>query len=430
MNRWRLTLLSLSICVTVILISHILPPVAAAAMPVEIQSTTLFRLFQRDNLTNKDESVAPVYEYLQADIGQYNTKGLSLHLYGWGRTDLARNDYYEDNSTAELLYGYLEYTRPFSNLNLRLGRQQIVAGIANDSIDGLSLFTNLGDKFSLSAYGGFPVAFSTIQGRSGDYIYGGRIAHHLNSRYAIGLSYQQLSNDGDKQNQQLGIDTAFKLPAGISLSGRSSYNLENDGWGEHFYEVPVTLGDFSIRPFFEKYDYRDYFAYGNRTPNPFSILTQSNEGLTTYGTDILWGKTSKWDIGAKVKHFTYHVNDDTATYYAGLVTWHGAALTQIGGELGTMQGDAAKNNYLLSRLFFYWDRPNERLGSFVSGDLVYALYDESIYGKDSSFFASLGAGQRFFKDRLELKLSGDYSVDPNFDSDFRGMLVMNYRFGL
>ncbi len=95
-----------------------------------------------------------------------------------------------------------------------------------------------------------------------------------------------------------------------------------------------------------------------------------------------------------------------------------------------MQGDAAKNNYQLSRLFFYWDRPGGLQSSFISGDLLYALYDEAIYGEDSSLFASLGVGQRFLKDRLELKLSGDYSADPNFDSDTRGMLVMNYRFGL
>jgi len=95
-----------------------------------------------------------------------------------------------------------------------------------------------------------------------------------------------------------------------------------------------------------------------------------------------------------------------------------------------MQGDAARNQYQLSRLFFYWDRPGDRVASFISGDLLYALYDQAIFGKDSSFFASLGAGQRFRKNRLELKLSGDYSVDPNFDSDIRGMLVMNYRFGL
>ena len=430
MNRWRRSLLRFSICASVTLLSFLTPPLPASAAPVDIQSSTIFRLFQRDSLTDKDQTVAPVYEYLQADIGQYKNKGLSLHLYGWGRTDLAGSDFYRDDSTAELLYGYLEYTRPFSNLNLRLGRQQVVAGIANDSIDGLSLFSNLGANFSLSAYGGLPVAFGTVQGRSGDHIYGGRLSHHLASRYDLGLSYQQLSNDGDKQDQQLGIDTSFGLPAGVNLAGRSSYNLESDGWGEHFYQISAALGPFSFRPFFEKYDYRDYFASGDRTPNPFAILTRSAEGLTSYGTDILWKSIANWDIGAKVKHFTYQVNDDTATYYAGLLTWHGQELTQIGGELGTMQGDAAKNNYLLSRLFFYWDRPVGRVASFVSGDLLYALYDEEIFGTDSSFFASLGAGQRFLKDRLEVKLSGDYSADPNFDSDVRGMLVMNYRFGL
>ena len=428
MNRWRLTSIGCALCVTGTLL--LTPALFAAATPIDIQSSTILRFFQRDTLNKTDENVAPVYEYLQIDTGHANSKGLSFHFYGWGRTDLASADYYQDNSTAELLYGYLEYTRPFSNLNLRLGRQQVVAGIANDSIDGLSLFADLGTNFSLSAYGGLPVAFSSQQGRSGDHIYGGRFSHHLGSRYDLGLSYQQLSNDGDKEDQQWGIDTSFALPGGANFSGRSSYNLESDGWGEHFYQIQAGLGDFALRPFFEKYDYRDYFASGIQTPNPFTILTQSNEGLTAYGTDILWNKLAHWDIGAKIKHFTYRVNDDTATYYAGFLTWRGKELTQVGGELGTMQGDAAKNNYLLSRLFFYWDRPAERQGSFISGDLLYALYDQAIYGEDSSFFASLGAGQRFRKDRLELKLSGDYSVDPNFDSDVRGMLTMNYRFGL
>lgn len=430
MNRWRLTLLRFSVCATVTLFGLLTPPAPATAAPVGIQSSTIFRLLQRDSLTDKDQTVAPVYEYLQADFGQDKSKGLSLHLYGWGRTDLAGSDFYRDDSTAELLYGYLEYLHPASSLNLRLGRQQVVAGIANDSIDGLSLSADLGSSFSLSAYGGLPVAFGTVQGRNGDHIYGGRFSHHLASHYDLGLSYQQLGDDGDKQDEQLGIDSSFGLPGGISLGGRSSYNLENDGWGEHTYEARAALGPFSFRPFFEKYDYRDYFASGNRTPNPFAILTQSEEGLTSYGTDILWRKFAQWDIGAKVKHFTYEVNDDTATYYAGLLTWHGKELTQIGGELGTMQGDAAKNQYQLSRLFFYWDHPAALPASFISGDLLYALYDQAIFGQDSSFFASLGAGQRFLKDRLELKLSGDYSADPNYDSDVRGMLVMNYRFGL
>lgn len=429
MTRWRLTLLRSSLCATAILLCFGAAPALAVVAPLEIQSTTIFRLFQRDTLTDNEKSVAPIYEYLQADFGPLKSQGLSLHLYGWGRTDLAHGDYYRDNSTAELLYGYLEYTFPASNLNLRLGRQQIVAGIANDSIDGLSLFTDLGSNFSLSAYGGLPVAFDTTLGRKGDHIYGGRLSHHLASHYDIGLSYQELNNNGDTQDQQLGVDTSFALPGNINVAGRSSYNLESDGWGEHTYEINAALGDFSFRPFFEKYDYRDYFASGDRTPNPFAILTQSNEGLTSYGTDILWHKLPTWEIGAKVKHFTYTVSDNTADYYAGLMTWHAVELTQIGAELGKMQGDEAKNTYLLGRLFFYWDRPAGLPACFVSGDLLYARYDQEIYGKDNSFFASLGAGQRFLQDHLELKLSGDYSSDPNFDSDLRGMFTINYRFG-
>lgn len=427
MKRWRLPF---PVGVTLALICLITLPSQSANASAEFQSSTIFRLFQRDNLTGKSESVAPVYEYLQADIGNGNPKGLSLHLYGWGRTDLAGSDFYEDQSDAELLYGYLEYAHPASNLNLRLGRQQIVAGIANDSIDGLSLFSDLGEHFSLSAYGGLPVAFSTIQNRSGDHIYGGRLSHHLRSLYNIGLSYQKIVNDSDRQDQQLGIDSSFGLPANITLSGRSSYNLESNGWGEHSYEILAPVADFSLRPFFEKYDYRDYFAAGNLTPNPFGILTQSREGVTSYGTDILWHKLSHWDVGAKVKRFTYQVDDNNAAYYAGILTWHGAELTQIGGELGKMQGDTAKTTYTLSRCFFYWDQPGGRKASFISGDLLYALYDEAIYGEKNSLFASLGVGQRFLKDRLELKLSGDYNSGPDFNSDLRGTLVMNYRFGL
>ena len=146
MCHWRLTLFRFSLCATATLLSLLTPPASATAAPLDIQSTTIFRLFERDTLTSKDEMVAPVYEYLRADFGHENNKGLSLHLYGWGRTDLAGSDFYRDDSTAELLYGYLEYALPASNLNLRLGRQQVVAGITNDSIDGLSLFSDLGSQ--------------------------------------------------------------------------------------------------------------------------------------------------------------------------------------------------------------------------------------------------------------------------------------------
>jgi len=55
-------------------------------------------------------------------------------------------------------------------------------------------------------------------------------------------------------------------------------------------------------------------------------------------------------------------------------------------------------------------------------------YDEQIYGQDYSLWLSLGGGFRFFEDALEVKLSGDWSNDPYFDSDLRGMLKIQYKY--
>ena len=85
-----------------------------------------------------------------------------------------------------------------------------------------------------------------------------------------------------------------------------------------------------------------------------------------------------------------------------------------------MDGDTPENSYLLTRAYFYWDQSSGWLrNGFFTGDVVYVAYDQDIFNKDYSFFSSLGIGRRFFADRLEMRLSGDYSSDPFFDSDLR-----------
>ena len=63
---------------------------------------------------------------------------------------------------------------------------------------------------------------------------------------------------------------------------------------------------------------------------------------------------------------------------------------------------------------------------FFSADVLMTYYDEDIYSKDSSLFVSLGGGKRFLNDALSVKISGDYSQDPYFDDDLRGMVTMSY----
>ena len=117
---------------------------------------------------------------------------------------------------------------------------------------------------------------------------------------------------------------------------------------------------------------------------------------------------------------------NSSQYASGLATWHGDELTQVGVEVGYMNGDLDKQKYLLTRLFGYLDGLGGVGSASVSGDLIWAHYDQPIYGRDNSVFVSIGYRQEILDDALELKLSGDYSRDPYFDSDVRGLLSVTY----
>ena len=208
---------------------------------VEISSETIFRAFERDTDKQDDARVVPAYEYLRLDLGALDDGGLSFHMYGWGRYDFNDSDYFEDNPDGELLYGYLEYNRPDYGLNFTLGRQHVMAGIINNSIDGLGVKSALTPYFKFALYGGSPVGLSSEDGRSGDSIWGGRVAGHKAAEYEIGLSYKKKNSDGDDDEEMAGFDLFAALPFNINFFGFSSYNLDTRGWGEHSYDIRFDI---------------------------------------------------------------------------------------------------------------------------------------------------------------------------------------------
>ena len=398
--------------------------VPAPAMDVEIESETIVRVFERDTSAGDDQSVVPVYEYVRLAAGELEGKGLSLHAYGWGRTDLADNEYFDDQSQGEFLYGYIQYTHEEANFAAQLGRQYVFEGVANESVDGLRVSADLGSLFSGSAYGGQPVALEEVDGRDGDRIYGGRLANHWGRRYEIGLSYKRVDNDGDKQEELLGVDSFLSAGTFATLHGTSVRNLDDDQWQEHSYEARIPVKQFILRPYFQHFDYDAYFDTGVNTGSPFLFLADSQETVTILGNDVTWNATSALEFGARVKHFDYKKRDDNAWYYAGLATWHLGSPSQVGGELGRMDGDTDDTTYTQARGFFYY----ELAPGFVSGDAVYVHYDEDILKESHSVFASLSGGMKFLEEALEVSLTGDYSADPYFDNDLRGMINVKYLF--
>ena len=227
------------------------------------------------------------------------------------------------------------------------------------------------------------------------------------------------------------MTSCLSLPAGISLYGFSSRNLETGGWGEHSYELNVQIGTLYLRPYFQQFEYEDFFTTGVKSANPFRLLAQAGETLRAYGVDLNWRASESWDYGFKAKQWEYDTLSDSAQYVSVLCTRNWQGLTSAGGEFGYSDGDVDKAKFFLGRAFFY----REGIGGlfprgFITGDAVVARYNQEVgtTGKDRSLFFSLGVGTRFLDDTLVLKLSADYSSDPFFEHDLRGLLVVSFVF--
>jgi hypothetical protein len=398
-----------------------------AEFDLNLSSETLLRTFEREDVNGESHHVIPVYEYLSLDIGAPEESPFSMHVHGWGRHDFGQTDYYEEESTGELLYGYIEYQPFFSGLVATLGRKHFFSGVVNDSLDGLGV-EYASPYFELSTFAGYPAAFEE-DGRSGDTFVGGRVAVRLPLVFEFGASYKNISNKNDIEENLVGVDMSLDLDATLNLSGMSVWNLETDNWREHVYEADWILEAIHFTPFYHLFYYEDYFTADDNDLHPFRFLKDSGEELTVAGGDIIWQEFSRIDLGLRYKQYTYDLRSEKSEYKAALINLYAGDSSVYGVELGVMEGETTENNYLLGRVYFFWNNPFAKdAGYFLSGDAVYVGYEEKIYDIDQSLFLSLGVGKEVVPDELRIKMAADYSSDPYYDADIAISVVIQYEF--
>lgn len=402
-------------------------PLTAAEL--DLRSETVIRGFERDLDNGGSKLILPIYEFLGIDYGDVESGGISMHLYGWGRKDMADNDYFEDDPDGELVYGYLQYAKPYSRLRFHLGRQHIFSGVTNDSVDGIQVETGLGPHFSANIYGGLPVAYDGEDGGNGQSVYGGRLAHHLGLNYEIGLSYQSVAVDGEADKVKAGADLLVHMGRWLTLNGLSSYNLESQDWREHNYSARLKVDRWALEPSYQYFQYQDYFDTTNSNNAIFTFLKDSEETMAIAGADLLWHSAGAVKMGVRGRSYTYDVRQESAQYLAGLLSINFSDGSQIGAEVGRMDGETPENIYGLYRGYFFWQNPfSLATTGFISGDALYVAYDAPVFGQDSSAHYTVGAGRTFYKNRLETKLSVIYSQDPYFESDVGGVMTFQIKY--
>jgi hypothetical protein len=361
-----------------------------------------------------------LYEYLMFDAENLTKSGLYLRAGGWGRTDLA-DETYDRKTNGDLQYAFLGWRGPQSNAEARVGRVSLTSGVArNEVFDGLLLGSDLPAGFDVTLYGGVPVE-TDEDGRDGDSIYGGRISQGRTGLYRIGASYLKEENDGDDFREEAGADVFFAPVPLVELTGSSLYNMIAEEWAQHDYRL--ALGPYRrvrLTATWTDTDYRYYF----QDPVHPAFLPEgpdSDEQLSRIGGEIELLLGGGFTLTGEYTAYSYDVSGDADAFGAAF-DWSGNGFT-AGGGYRQVDGDEAENRYQEFR--GYVTAPLGPVRAALSAE--YLAYDEEIDGEDSATTATLSLGYDLGPS-LELTATGEYGATPEFDSEFKGLLAVLWRY--
>lgn len=404
-------------------------PLMAADFSFSGTSDTVFRM--RRTIDKKD--VYPLYEYLHLNLTDNRSDGsaVSFYLGAWGRIDLAdkSTDKYSD---ADLRYAYLSYRGAKNNTTVNLGRQFVSEGVASERLDGLYLRNDFAGGFGLAAFAGKSV-FTEPNDKGGDVVYGARLSQSMPKYYSIGLSALKSEADNNSRyREEAGIDLWLHPLKQIDLTGRSSYNSITEGWMEHAYTLSFTpLDSLRISADVSNISYRDYFFH--MTTNVFRLFDPTvptstgqinqNEELTTAGVAIAYTPIKNLTLAADYKHYGYEIAGD-ADYFGGKATYSLPGSFAAGISIHRMGGvDDNRLRYTETHAFL-----SKKLSHVdLAANYHNVWYDREINGVRNSFVVTGSAGYEF-NEKLKVGADVEYSKNPDFDNEVRGLVKISYSF--
>jgi hypothetical protein len=409
-------------------------PSLVQAAELGIDGTTIFRFEQRAFPGFAKQTIVPATQFLGADLDKLGDGNLSLHLYGWGRVDLADRSTAEKDTDGDLSYGYLNYRFPAAKAEIKAGRFFINEGVAAEQVDGVSARTSLKEGFALVVFGGAPVKLDRDSNSKGDFIAGGRGSYRLNGVLEVGVSGLHEGNVtvdpvlGRKLDRELvGGDLWFSPDRHVELSGHTFYNTATSGLAEHSYLLILKPHKaFSVSGTYNEDKFKNYFTYTNL----HSLFNPDNDGeLKSYGAGVTWTGFAPAEVTADYKRFNrssnvaLDSNGNSNRYGAGLRLTLLDNKVRSGFAYHRVDGSDSFNAYHEVRGFGQYNS-----GRYAASlDAIGQFYRDSIFNKKEAFEVIASTGYRLLP---ELALSGElsYGQNPRLTEDLRGVLRLTFNY--
>ena len=423
-------------------LATLLLPTKLLAMDLNAGGTTLFRYQERSVQGFDKQQLAPVTQYLSADLEKLADGNLSFHLNGWGRADLADRSAPDDTVDGSLATGYLSYRFDKANAELKAGRFFVFEGGTVENIDGISARSDLlkyYEGLALSLYAGKPVKIDHVADNKGDFIAGGRLSYRVASIAEIGASILHetgattASYDATTgavtatkdYRQQVGVDIWLAPCRQAELSGRSLYDAAATEWAEHRYQLTLRpMERLSVTGDYKQVNFAGAFAAAS---NPSLFKPDAGDELTTFGALASYKFSDHLELDMDYRHYDRKRKgtSDRGGAEARFTMMDGQLRSGFGyHRLGAAQGI---NSYHEMRGYGLYDPGTYTL----SLDAIADLYDDHVYLNTDkvAYEVIASAGYRL---RPELMLSADLSAgsNPQYGDEVKGLVRLTFNYAM
>jgi len=414
-------------------------PGAALSAEVSVDATTIVRFEERADKDAPKRNLVPATQFLSLDANKMGDGNLSLHLYGWGRGDIADKSYNNDQFDGKLTYGYLQYRFKEANADVRAGRFFVHEGIVNEQIDGVSLRTDLPLGFALSAFGGANVHTQDLYNNNsdgkGDGNFGGRLRYRYRGVLELGVSGQyetdapNLIGYPTADHRTVGGDVWFSPHKSVEIMGHTSYNAVTKGVAEQSYLMNVK----PIKHLVLTGEYNDHrernYMYTWLSFYKTLDLNNPNNRSHSIGGRASYEISKAVELSGDYKHYTQDVGN--ADRYGGDVKLSflnnsvrsglGYHYLRAGREFVITGTGNASASYHELRAYAMHDTKTY----FASVDIIDYIFKDKLYGVNDAWQASTSLGYHVTP---KLAVSGDFSYgkNPQYDEEIKGLVRLTY----
>ena len=439
---------------------------SAWGQEVSLYGTTMAQMWKQEPRGFDKATFTPATQYLGIDATSLGSDKLSLHLFGWGRTDLSDASQFDGSKSGGYLnYGYLQYRFGQANAEIKAGRITVNQSTGFEQIDGVSARTDLRGGFTIAAFGGKPVLYRTVDPVTqkdydfqSDIIFGTRLGWRSGRMTEIGVSYLQDGSKAAKDltypsatdytRKQLGADITITPTSAFDFRGRTVLDLAShpavapgaatpSKIAEHDYTATVKLGSqFAVSGNFAE---RNFFAYFAGTNLPSLFRQDEKDQFKGWGGKAVWTSPTAFQMTVDYRHMSRESFGDS-NRFGGDLRWElneKSWLIGVGGHrvkaIETKFVDPAAPYKSLSY-------KEGRLWTMVTRGKLTASLDGILQHFDSTTNPYLSAGVKKVYEAIgslgyqatsNVKVSGDLSYGTTALSvhETRGLLKAEYRFG-